>query len=57
MKIIGKTTIHPFFFYTGKIAGYAAWVLLLLEYCGFDDGNLRLIVYHFIIKAEEPFLL
>lgn len=28
MKIIGKPTINPFFFYTGKISGYLTWVCL-----------------------------
>jgi len=31
MKIIGNTTIHPFFFYTGKIAGYITWIVLILS--------------------------
>ncbi len=32
MNIIGKTTINPFFFYTGKIAGYVTWILLVLSF-------------------------
>lgn len=31
MKFIGSTTIHPFFFYTGKIAGYISWIVLVLS--------------------------
>ena len=31
MKIIGKPTISPFFFYTGKISGYLTWVCLTLS--------------------------
>lgn len=31
MKVIGKTTIHPLFFYTGKILGYITWCLFLLS--------------------------
>lgn len=34
MDIIGRTTIHPLPFYTGKGAGYAVWAVLLLEYAG-----------------------
>jgi protein-S-isoprenylcysteine O-methyltransferase Ste14 len=32
MNIIGMTTINPFFFYTGKIAGYGTWILLVLSF-------------------------
>jgi protein-S-isoprenylcysteine O-methyltransferase Ste14 len=28
MKAIGKTTINPFIFYTGKICGYVLWIVL-----------------------------
>jgi protein-S-isoprenylcysteine O-methyltransferase Ste14 len=31
MKIIGKTTIHPFLFYSGKTAGYLLWIFLALN--------------------------
>lgn len=30
MDIIGKTTIHPILFYTGKISGYITWIILIL---------------------------
>jgi protein-S-isoprenylcysteine O-methyltransferase Ste14 len=30
-KLVGKATIHPLLFYTGKVAGYATWILLLLS--------------------------
>ena len=29
MKIIGKTTINPLMFYSGKISGYITWIILL----------------------------
>jgi protein-S-isoprenylcysteine O-methyltransferase Ste14 len=29
MDLIGKTPINPVLFYTGKIAGYACWVVLI----------------------------
>lgn len=32
MDIIGKTTIHPLIFYSGKFAGYFIWITLLLSY-------------------------
>jgi len=31
MDLIGKTTIHPFIFYTGTIAGYITWIIYLLS--------------------------
>lgn len=32
MDLIGKTTINPVIFYTGKISGYITWILLVLQY-------------------------
>ena len=32
MEIIGKATIHPFLFYSGKICGYLIWLLLGLSF-------------------------
>lgn len=29
MNIIGKTTINPVLFYTGKISGYITWILVI----------------------------
>lgn len=31
MNLLGKTTIHPFFFYTGKISGYVVCGLYLFS--------------------------
>lgn len=31
MEIAGKPTINPVLFFTGKICGYATWVILVLE--------------------------
>ena len=31
MRLLGKTTISPVFFYTGKISGYLIWLLLLFK--------------------------
>jgi protein-S-isoprenylcysteine O-methyltransferase Ste14 len=31
MDLIGKTPINPFLFYTGKLAGYACWIILLIS--------------------------
>jgi protein-S-isoprenylcysteine O-methyltransferase Ste14 len=32
MNIIGKTTLNPFFFYTGKISGYVTWTVFPLSF-------------------------
>ncbi len=37
MKIIGKTTIHPILFYSGKAAGYITWIVFLLSALNFID--------------------
>lgn len=34
MNLIGKTTINPLIFYSGKIAGYITWVLFFLNVSG-----------------------
>ncbi len=34
MEIVGRTTIHPFVFYSGKLSGYITWVLLGLNRLG-----------------------
>ena len=31
IQLIGKTTINPLLFYSGKISGYTVWVLLLIS--------------------------
>jgi protein-S-isoprenylcysteine O-methyltransferase Ste14 len=31
MKVIGKTTIHPLLFYSGKVCGYITWILLVFD--------------------------
>jgi protein-S-isoprenylcysteine O-methyltransferase Ste14 len=52
MDIIGKSTIHPVLFYTGKIAGYMIWIVLLLEVFGVDlfegSNNVYLIYISYI---------
>ncbi len=31
MQVIGKPTLHPALFYSGKVAGYLIWIALLLS--------------------------
>ncbi|MCJ7825192.1 MAG: isoprenylcysteine carboxylmethyltransferase family protein [Anaerolineales bacterium] len=38
-KLIGKTTIHPILFYSGKISGYIVWTLLLVSLLSIQDIN------------------
>jgi protein-S-isoprenylcysteine O-methyltransferase Ste14 len=33
-KLVGRPTIHPALFYTGKLAGYGTWVVMLLSLAG-----------------------
>jgi protein-S-isoprenylcysteine O-methyltransferase Ste14 len=41
MEIIGATPINPFVFYTGKLAGYLAWVFIVLKYFGVDIAGAK----------------
>jgi len=36
MDYIGRTTIHPVLFYTGKISGYLTWAIMLLLFLNVD---------------------
>jgi len=36
MNLIGKTTINPIIFYSGKISGYVTWIVQLLMMLGVD---------------------
>jgi len=36
MELIGKTTINPIIFYTGKISGYITWIVLFSMLFGFN---------------------
>lgn len=39
MKLIGKPTIHPLLFYTGKISGYVTWAVFALAATGLLAPN------------------
>lgn len=34
MELIGRATIHPFFFYTGKLCGYMTWAVTVQSWLG-----------------------
>ena len=38
MELIGKTSINPFLFYSGKIAGYIIWIAFIFS---LFQGNLK----------------
>jgi len=39
MNLIGKTTIHPLLFFSGKIMGYFTWIVQLLAILNIDLVN------------------
>ena len=44
MELIGKATIHPLLFYSGKVCGYATWIITILAWFGvgiLDDAHLE----------------
>ncbi len=46
MELIGKTTINPIIFYTGKISGYISWIVLLLSLLGVNAVNKYSLIYN-----------
>jgi protein-S-isoprenylcysteine O-methyltransferase Ste14 len=44
LNIIGKATVNPLLFYTGKIAGFLTWISLFLSYASIIDLRFRKIV-------------
>jgi len=50
MELIGKPTINPVLFYSGKVAGYITWVVLLLLYIGIDLFNFTVSTYRTYIS-------
>ena len=45
MDIIGKPPVHPAIFYTGKVAGSFAWIVLLLSLAGVELVSTRTFWY------------
>ena len=49
MELIGKAAIHPLLFYSGKVCGYATWIMTILAWFGVGilhsvpHGELRLL--------------
>ena len=60
MDLIGKATLHPILFYTGKIAGYFTWIIFFLS--AFDiffitPGSSVLLKWISYLTALTAFLL
>ena len=45
MELIGKTTINPILFYSGKVAGYITWIVYLLFVSGVNLFELTVLIY------------
>ena len=53
MDIIGKTTIHPLLFFSGKTAGYITWIIMALVFF----NVIELTSYANIITGLASFLI
>ncbi|HPO49530.1 MAG TPA: isoprenylcysteine carboxylmethyltransferase family protein [Spirochaetota bacterium] len=55
MNIIGKTTINPIFFFTGKVSSYLTWIFLVLSllnvfnFLNYDIAITKYVSYPFLI--------
>lgn len=61
MEILGKTTINPIIFFTGKLSGYFTWVVLIFSLTGFNiirvNSNGTLKTFAMIIFASGLLLI
>lgn len=62
MDIIGKNTINPLFFYSGKISGYITWIVMVLSFFNFNIVEKQLFqinrfVYTSIILISLVFIV
>jgi len=46
MELIGRTTINPIVFYTGKLSGYITWIILSLMLFDINLIERRLVFYN-----------
>ena len=51
MELIGKTSIHPVVFYSGKISGYITWIILILQLFNINLIEKKLFFYNDYIAA------
>lgn len=51
MELIGRTTINPFIFYSGKISGYITWIIFILMLFDINLIERRLIFFNNYFSA------
>jgi hypothetical protein len=56
MELIGKTTINPFIFYSGKISGYLTWIILILLFSGIELIDVTTLYFNNYISAYLVFV-
>jgi protein-S-isoprenylcysteine O-methyltransferase Ste14 len=52
MELIGKTTIHPVLFFSGKISGYFTWSVMVLSLL-----NIEILAKHKFPFSKEIYIL
>lgn len=45
MELIGKSSINPLIFYSGKISGYVTWIIFIYSFCN----------KHFVYKTDYSY--
>lgn len=48
MNLIGKTSINPIFFYTGKISGYILWIIFVLSIFNIINISYSIIILKYL---------
>jgi len=56
MELIGKTTINPIIFYTGKMSGYITWIIFFLMLFGVELIDKKTFYLNSYISAILVFL-
>ena len=56
MELLGKTTINPIIFYTGKISGFITWAFLFLMLFGIELINKKIIYFNNYFAASILFI-
>lgn len=56
MELIGKATINPLIFYTGKISGYLTWINSFLILCGIELIDKKTVFLNNYISASLLFV-
>lgn len=51
MELVGKATIHPIVFYSGKTSGYITWIISFLAICGIEFVETKTVYFNNYIAA------